>query len=525
MSSRDELYKEYLAQKSGTAEPSRDEAYQDYLAQKETSTDNISKLDSLLRGSSQGATFGFADELAGAGESTLGSLGLVPDKTYEQARDESRAAYDAAKTANPGSYLAGQVTGGVASSFLPGGAILNAGKGLKGAAMVGAGLGGLSAAGESEAGVTDAALYKDIGSGLAVGGATGGTLSALGSGLNFVANTKSADTFSRIFSNAKSGKGLLSTDAALLLNDKIMGQADDLSSSVIGKLKAAGKELGAAKKEIMPENVRATQESLEALAKDITRTDINAGSMNGVVEKITNMSANLDNMSAKEIENQLARIRKDSLAFSSPSETEELMQIIDGVISKNNPKYSSALDTAKIPYKDAATANKAIGDVSERNFSDDIVDLENTKNRLTQLTKNASKKETNDSANRLASIGKFTGEENSLNNMISDATNLNIAEDASTMLKSANITNPVSFFKPVAYGATDLAGKIVGGVNNFGPLQKATAFVKKVGAESSLGKKVSDMLQMEPTARDRALFTLSQQPWFRTVTKDDENKK
>jgi hypothetical protein len=114
--------------------------------------------------------------------------------------------------------------------------------------------------------------------------------------------------------------------------------------------------------------------------------------MNGVVEKITNMSANLDNMSAKEIENQLARIRKDSLAFSSPSETEELMQVIDSVIGKNNPKYSSALDAAKIPYKDAATANKAIGDVSERNFSDDIVDLENTKNRLTQLTKNASKK-------------------------------------------------------------------------------------------------------------------------------------
>jgi hypothetical protein len=110
--------------------------------------------------------------------------------------------------------------------------------------------------------------------------------------------------------------------------------------------------------------------------------------------------------------------------------------------------------------------------------------------------------------------------------MISDATNMNIAEDASNMLKSVNITNPVSILKPLAFGSADATGRVVGAFNkSTEPLQKAAAFVKKVGVESSLGKKVSDMLQMVPTARDRALFTLSQQPWFRTVTKDDENKK
>lgn len=76
-----------------------------------------SRLESLGRGALQGATFGFADEISGAAES------LFSDKTYQQARDESRANFDHAKESHPGYYLGGEVLGGVATSAAGGAAL------------------------------------------------------------------------------------------------------------------------------------------------------------------------------------------------------------------------------------------------------------------------------------------------------------------------------------------------------------------------------------------------------------------
>lgn len=94
-----------------------------------------SALESGARGVAQGASMGFADELTGAVES------MLTDKTYEQARDESRANYAKAQADNPGTYLAGQIGGGAASTALiPG----------SGVARLGA-LGAASGLGASEA--------------------------------------------------------------------------------------------------------------------------------------------------------------------------------------------------------------------------------------------------------------------------------------------------------------------------------------------------------------------------------------
>ena len=67
----------------------------------------------------------------------------------------------------------------------------------------------------------------------------------------------------------------------------------------------------------------------------------------------------------------------------------------------------------------------------------------------------------------------------------------------------------------------DLAGNIVNK-----SIESAQKVANRLGANTALGKKVTDVLSMEPTARDRALFTLSQQPWFRSVSgpDDDTNK-
>ena len=72
-----------------------------------------SKLSSVLRGGVQGATLGFSDEITGLLES------LVTDKSYSQARDESRLNYDLSKTANPKSYGGGEIGGSLATFLLP----------------------------------------------------------------------------------------------------------------------------------------------------------------------------------------------------------------------------------------------------------------------------------------------------------------------------------------------------------------------------------------------------------------------
>jgi len=137
-----------------------------------------SKLESSLRGAAQGATLGFSDEIVGALESGAGSLGLVPDKTYEQARDEARAANKRAQEANSGYYTGGEVAGGLAAAFVPGGAAATIGK----AARTGAILGGFSGAGSSEATGWDAAL--DAGKGALGGFLVGGGVGYIGKGLS-----------------------------------------------------------------------------------------------------------------------------------------------------------------------------------------------------------------------------------------------------------------------------------------------------------------------------------------------------
>lgn len=130
-----------------------------------------SQLESSLRGAAQGAFFGFADEATAAAEA------LFSDKSYDQARDESRAAYDAAQAANPATFMAGNIGGSLATSFIPGLGVLNAAKGATTAGRVGiaAAQGGLSALGSSKA-ENALEMARDT----AIGGATGAAFQGIG---------------------------------------------------------------------------------------------------------------------------------------------------------------------------------------------------------------------------------------------------------------------------------------------------------------------------------------------------------
>lgn len=158
-----------------------------------------SELDSAGRGFVQGASMGFADEIAGAGQGIWNDLknvftGNIPEvklekdelgrytpetiarmnesATYDKFRDEYRQADKLAEEANPKSYLAGQVGGAVGTGLLTGG---GASLGRLAAQGAVAGLGNSEA--ENLAG-----MAKDTAIGAGVGAITHGTGKALASG-------------------------------------------------------------------------------------------------------------------------------------------------------------------------------------------------------------------------------------------------------------------------------------------------------------------------------------------------------
>ena len=156
---------------------------QDFMSQKQSAPD-VSALESGVRGGAQGLTFGFADEITGGLES------LISDKTYQQARDESRLAYEQARQANPTAFLGGEIAGAVAPMFLTGGGSA-IGQGIARTGLIGgkaattvAGLagqgalqGGLQAIGENE---NLSNLPSDVAMGAGIGGLTGGAFGGAG---------------------------------------------------------------------------------------------------------------------------------------------------------------------------------------------------------------------------------------------------------------------------------------------------------------------------------------------------------
>ena len=82
----------------------------------------VSLTESALRGGAQGLSFGFADEATARLESITKGI------PYEQALQESRAAYKQAQEANPITYTGSEIAGGVLPAFVPGGVIAKAGQ-------------------------------------------------------------------------------------------------------------------------------------------------------------------------------------------------------------------------------------------------------------------------------------------------------------------------------------------------------------------------------------------------------------
>jgi hypothetical protein len=176
---------------------------------------DISKTESFTRGAFDSASFGWLDELAGGLEalgSKVGVRGLGGsfndirletdeedaqdwDAVYKEARDKRRTQSAGAMEANPLSYGAGEVVGGITSGVATGNVATGAGKMLGITAGKGLGAASIRAAGAGAVdGAVTGAVYsqaedlsgiaKDAGRGAAISGVLGGVMPVVGKGLN-----------------------------------------------------------------------------------------------------------------------------------------------------------------------------------------------------------------------------------------------------------------------------------------------------------------------------------------------------
>ncbi len=166
-----------------------------YKVQPEAAKPGVSRLESAGRGAIQGATFGFGDEIYGGVKGAYDAL--TSDKSladaYAENRDAVRSANKAAQEANPGSYLAGEVAGGIAVPVGAaasgvrlgtrlGGEALTLGQRAAQGARAGAGVGAAYGLGTAEGDIPTQAIETAKGAiaGAAMGGVAAPVIDAAG---------------------------------------------------------------------------------------------------------------------------------------------------------------------------------------------------------------------------------------------------------------------------------------------------------------------------------------------------------
>lgn len=186
--------------------------------------DDVSEIQSGARGLAQGATMGFADELAGGVEALWNKAQGDPTafgELYKKHRDESRQNFKTAEEANPISYGAGQIGGAAATALVPG----------LGGATLGklAAQGAIQGLGSSEADLTEGDVTgaaRDAAIGGATGLATGGLVKGAAAGLQ-----KAAPAIQNIAEEVATNPGLTKIIKATDVADQTRG----LTSKILNK--------------------------------------------------------------------------------------------------------------------------------------------------------------------------------------------------------------------------------------------------------------------------------------------------
>ena len=279
--------------------------------------EDIGYAESGLRGTAQGLTMGSIDEITGFLES------LISDKSYEEARDESRSAYKEAEEANPGTYMAGDVAGSIGTMFVPG---LGLAKGASLAAQTGK-LGALGVAegfGRSE---------EDTVSGLAKDAIIGGTIGAVAPGA-IKGIGKAAKGIGAAAEGAKKVlpgvEGSATNKVAAGTQNFLYGTGEDASHKAADMAKTLDNESSAIMGKHYAEGERQFYNSLDS--SDIKK--MNPNKFNHFRKLIEKDSGELSG-SKRTIENTLNIISKGPIKEVQESQGKTMVEQLQAGISKN----------------------------------------------------------------------------------------------------------------------------------------------------------------------------------------------
>jgi hypothetical protein len=160
-------------------------------------------------------------------------------------------------------------------------------------------------------------------------------------------------------------------------------------------------------------------------------------------------------------------------------------------------------------YAPAASALRSLG-IKSDNFSTSQIKNENVINNLVQKSKIAAQADGNDATNKINTIKKFVGNNENFENLENLGQNFKLNN---TMTEG---------------GVKGTVGKVsyeLGKVTSEATDNALTQALSKLPGSSALAGHIKNVMNMEPNAKNRAIFTLSQQPWFRELTKTlDDNK-
>jgi len=315
------------------------------------------------RGALQGATLGFSDEISGALES------LFTDKSYKQARDESRAANQAAAEAHPVATAASELGAGLLTPIPGLGAIKGAG--IAAHAARGAIAGGVAGLGGSNAEDFRTQATDAIGSALlggaigAVGGGIGNALSKSGAKSDELAIKALAGAESNESRAAwqKSKRMVNNPETKQILSEPVKVTSESGKASTTSLRDVAGAE---------PDKIQeVVQHQVDKIGQETRPIYARADEKSGGV-KVSDYIKFLDNEVAKTSEmapaeakvyrNAIAELKENALDQWAPN-----LKAAMGSQEASNPQVREAilkqLDV-KVPHEDVraeATALQKIG--------------------------------------------------------------------------------------------------------------------------------------------------------------------
>jgi hypothetical protein len=311
---------------------------------------------SLGRGVIQGATLGYSDEISGAIES------LFSDKTYQQARDESRAANEQAKAAHPFLYGGGEIGGGIASAFVPGLGIAK-GAGLAKTALTLGAQGGAAALGGSTAELTGP--NRDIGGAIkdtAVGFGLGAGIGAAAHGLSSVLASAPEKAMADRAANVAQGSGTKGS-ATLTIKKALARDPEAIDKALTTSFESETSKKPIALERIMRESAKDVLPVVEERASQVAAklgpvykaADKVEGGLslhnfiNHVDDEIATLSKNPEN---EKLVETLADAKRSALKAWAP----ELEQKLASNATANKlglvGQMFKNLDEVRIPYQD-----------------------------------------------------------------------------------------------------------------------------------------------------------------------------